>query len=153
MSIPPLRPDLVAGAIVMVPPETREVVPEDIDPMARGGVNTDSGTVGVMSSAWVAELERAFDGDGMPVTDAIDQSLGNSLGGIVRIPKTEVRVAAWCPGFGDGSYTAYWGLDEQDQQVSLVIDFGVVANGLVAPAVPMSEVGDSLDFVPRRAGD
>lgn len=41
-------------------------------------------------------------------------------------PNTDLNITMFQSGYGDGVYPAYWGLDEQGDIVSLVIDFFVV---------------------------
>jgi hypothetical protein len=45
---------------------------------------------------------------------------------IHRPPATDVEIAIFRSGLGDGSYTSYWGLDETGEPVTLVTDFDLV---------------------------
>ena len=41
-------------------------------------------------------------------------------------PTSRLNVIAFSSGWGDGCYVSYWGLDDQDQPVALVTDFGAI---------------------------
>lgn len=40
-----------------------------------------------------------------------------------RLPKTNSRLIMFASGLGDGIYSSYWGLDEKDEPVELIIPF------------------------------
>lgn len=113
---------------------------------ASGGVGTDSAIASVLASS---DLARLLTAPSDAVQQAIDATLEHELGGVARIPAKSgnLPIAVWNSGFGDGSYTAYWGLAGR-RIVNLVIDFQVIANGLHAPAVPKAAVGDSMEYEP-----
>lgn len=43
-----------------------------------------------------------------------------------KLPETNLNVAMFHSGFGDGTYPAYWGIDKKGEVASLVIDFLVL---------------------------
>jgi hypothetical protein len=42
------------------------------------------------------------------------------------LPGSDLNVAMFASGLGDGAYSSYWGLDEAEQIVSLTTDFGIL---------------------------
>lgn len=111
---------------------------------ATGGVGTDHGIASIFASRSLPGIIRA---PYVELQETIDATLARELGGVAMIPTDggSTPLAVWNSGFGDGSYTAYWGMVGR-RIVSLVIDFDIVANGLRASAVPKAVVGDSMDY-------
>jgi hypothetical protein len=58
-----------------------------------------------------------------------DNPLDLGMWNLHRVPATELNVAMFASGMGDGRYQSWWGLADSGNVVSLVIDFGLV--GLV----------------------
>lgn len=115
---------------------------------ALGGVGTDSAMMGVVAAGHAALLGAVLDRDSATVQRAVERTIATELGGVATIGGggQPISMAVWHAGFGDGSFTAYWGLTGWGRLVSLVIDFDIVANGLRAPAVPRDSVGDSMCY-------
>ena len=47
-----------------------------------------------------------------------------------------LNIAAFSSGFGDGSYSSYWGLDAEGAPVRLVTSFDVLEEAMVPPRPP-----------------
>jgi hypothetical protein len=54
-----------------------------------------------------------------------DNPLDSGKWTLHRVPGTELTVAMFASGLGDGWYTSWWGLSESGDVVSLVTDFGL----------------------------
>ncbi|MCQ4085661.1 DUF4241 domain-containing protein [Saccharibacillus sp. JS10] len=59
------------------------------------------------------------------VADILDEHDG-VWGNLTSDEETGVNVVMFTSGFGDGFYASYWGIDENDEVVSLLTDFQVV---------------------------
>jgi len=59
---------------------------------------------------------------------ALDPNAPEDYGNWVNfyLPTTDLNVTMFQSGYGDGIYPAYWGMTQENEIVSLVIDFGVL---------------------------
>lgn len=112
-----------------------------------GGLGTDSGTVALgdpevgASKAAADQAARLCQGvDIGCASDAKRRIVSGPSGGTACV---------WHAGFGDGQNTPYWGIGRNGRLCFLAVDFNVVANGLRAPAVPWTSIGESLQLRPK----
>jgi hypothetical protein len=67
-------------------------------------------------------LNAEFKASGSDADDPFDLGKWN----LHRVPGTELNVAMFASGLGDGWYSSWWGLGESGDVVSLVTDFGLM---------------------------
>jgi hypothetical protein len=80
-----------------------------------------------MAALFDAEMADAASADSEWTEKFLD-GLGN--GNSITISDKQ-GTGVWCySGHGDGSYCSYWGLDESNNVVCLVVDFSVLAEGV-----------------------
>lgn len=127
--------------------------PAEVTEEMGGGLGTDSGTIAL------GEPDDPSGGHEVPEEEmeafrlGIDNGFGKWPGCKIVTSPRGGTVCVWRSGFGDGMYTPYWGVGRGGEICYLAVDFGVVANGLHAPAVRMRSVGDSLELEPKNWWD
>ena len=87
-------------------------------------IGVDSGLVAVFDRAFLAALSSSAILDAIPES-APEGAPGQPPAYILAVPHGG-GIFVCQAGMGDGSYRAWWGLDEDDEAVALIVDFGVL---------------------------
>lgn len=95
------------------------------------GYGVDSGTGSFMdekAAAKVVELMDSAEDYNIPeLEDMLEKTYVDTYcTANFRIPGTDLDLAAFSSGFGDGLYPTYWGFDENDNICCLITDFETV---------------------------
>lgn len=121
--------------------------PAQVAADARGGLGTDSGTIAIGE---LGDEDAAVSDEQMEeFQQRVEAGFENDASCQIVVGPRGENACMWRTGFGDGTYTPYWGLGRDGQPYFFAVDFGVVANGLYAPAVQMKTIGQSLELVPK----
>lgn len=134
----------IAIARLLIRPDME---PAAFEPATRAGdagtFSVDSGTASYMDEvtrqAFAEHLAKYYrkNPDGNYYGDVIDAEFRKSSAdpnnpgdagkwALHRIPGTELTVAMFASGLGDGSYNSWWGLSTSGDVVSLLTDFGIL---------------------------
>lgn len=107
---------------------------QDLDTLKEGyifGYGVDSGTGCFMDEAAakkVAELMDSAEDYNIPeLEDELEKTYVDTYcTANFRIPDTDLDLAAFSSGYGDGAYPTYWGFDEENNICCLITDFETV---------------------------
>lgn len=104
---------------------------EELDKGEFYGYGVDSGTGGFMDEKTAASLAELMDRSEDYCVPGLDEMLEDSYvytysTANYTLPGTELNLAAFSSGFGDGAYPTYWGLDDEDNVCCLITDFQTV---------------------------
>lgn len=114
-----------------------------------GGVGVDTGIAVMIDPSHIPLLGPDGIGANEPLAAHVHAATSESRPYSAVVPLSEpASIAVWRSGFGDGSYTPFWGFDRHGNPCYFAIDFDLVGNALYTDAVPASSIGDSLRYIP-----
>lgn len=95
------------------------------------GYGVDSGTGGFMDEKTAAEFTELMNGSEDYSIPELEEMLEDSYVYTYSVadftlPGTDLNLAAFSSGYGDGAYPTYWGLDDKDNICCLITDFETV---------------------------
>ncbi|MCL2321135.1 MAG: DUF4241 domain-containing protein [Oscillospiraceae bacterium] len=93
---------------------------KDLKPGEKYGFNVESGLVCICDTQVEALFEKQIDEFRSIIIDFISDK---SRWTMWNLPETEFIIPMVSSGFGNGYYTAYWGLDKNDDVCSLILQF------------------------------
>ena len=122
--------------------------PSQITDDMGGGLGSDSGTIALGEPADEAQNTEVSDEQYSAFADRLRGGFTDNVACQILTEPRSKAVCIWSAAFGAGMHTPYWGLRRDGQPCFLAVDFGVIANGLRAPAIPWGSVGKSLALEP-----
>lgn len=104
---------------------------DDLDEDEFYGYGVDSGTGCFMDETTAEKVGELIDNSEDYTIPELDEMLEDSYvytysTANFTLPETELNLAAFSSGFGDGMYPTYWGFDDSDNICCLITDFETV---------------------------